>query len=433
MPSPLKVFLIFLMLLLLGSSIAYLYDNLGCFDGTENRACSINQPLFCRHGVLSEKASLCGCPKGYEIRGESCTEILFCSDGTPKNKCSENKPLYCEKGELIEKASICGCKNEYEVSGEVCKRKPHCIDNTPYNECSKNKPLFCENGNLINKSTVCGCPENTIPNKENCVSRFNVGPDQRILEYTLRGKKSNIVYTVYHGLYEYLAEKPRTYYCNPTCPSRRNLTLRFLDEERQSRALSVLVSEIENITGDLDDRARIAVSLVQEIPYDSEALETGNLRNRYPYEVIYEMKGLCEEKSRLLAYLLRELGYGTALLNYETENHSAVGILCPKEYSQYSHGNQHYCFIEATTSSITTDNTGYYPGAGRLSTKPTIIEVSNGKTFNTVKEEYEDARKLIQLTKEAEKNQYRLYEPQYSEWINLTKKYNIKTTNETET
>jgi len=37
--------------------------------------------------------------------------------------------------------------------------------------------------------------------------------------------------------------------------------------------------------------------------------------------VLYEDKGVCGEKSLLLAYLLRELGYGVVLFEFKPENH----------------------------------------------------------------------------------------------------------------
>lgn len=46
--------------------------------------------------------------------------VQKCTDGTLYGQCSINKPKYCEKGNLIDKASLCGCPKGYEVAGKLC-------------------------------------------------------------------------------------------------------------------------------------------------------------------------------------------------------------------------------------------------------------------------------------------------------------------------
>ena len=46
--------------------------------------------------------------------------VQKCTDGTPYGKCSLNKPKYCENGTLSNKASLCGCPEGYEIFGELC-------------------------------------------------------------------------------------------------------------------------------------------------------------------------------------------------------------------------------------------------------------------------------------------------------------------------
>lgn len=97
----------------------------------------------------------------------------------------------------------------------------------------------------------------------------------------------------------------------------------------QKNSLNELVRQIKLLTANKDDQARIAISLVQNIPYDYSKLGTVSTNVRYPYEVLYENTGICEEKSLLLTYLLRELGYGIVLFEFKQENHMAVGIKSP--------------------------------------------------------------------------------------------------------
>ena len=73
----------------------------------------------------------------------------------------------------------------------------------------------------------------------------------------------------------------------------------------------IILSEIgykgqEKLSKSKDEQLRIAVSLVQNIPYDWDNYYTGEL-GKYPYEVLYQNKGVCGEKSQLIIFLLREV------------------------------------------------------------------------------------------------------------------------------
>lgn len=98
-----------------------------------------------------------------------------------------------------------------------------------------------------------------------------------------------------------------------------------------------------------DQIVELTLAFVQSIPYDdarAKVILSGNGNANYPYETLYTDTGVCSDKSFLLVELLKQMGYGTALLVYENENHMAVGIQCPKDYSSYDSG---YCYAETTS------------------------------------------------------------------------------------
>jgi len=75
----------------------------------------------------------------------------------------------------------------------------------------------------------------------------------------------------------------------------------------------------------------------------------------------------------------------------------AVALKCPMEYAQYRYNNTGYCFLETTRVSILTDNTGEYSSdGGKLESKPSFLNVSDGMAF-PAGEEYADARDWITL------------------------------------
>lgn len=398
-----------------------------CPDGTMLNKCSATLPMYCMNGELVEKASLCGCPDDYAVNGSRCLRVQRCEDGTLYGKCSDKIPYFCSKGKLIPKASLCGCPANYAINEENCEKIKKCRDGTIYANCSENKPLYCKDGLLINDSQTCGCPEGYITLDDGCVSPYGGNPSERIFPYTLNAKTSALKIAVHEALKEYLAKLPRVYYCDPKCPTPQQLEMRYLEDDKQKPELLMLVEKIKGLSGDPADQARIAISLVQNIPYDTDSAEAGNLTNRYPYEVLFDQTGVCGEKSRLLAFILREIGYGVYLLDYEKEDHMAVALKCAAEYAQYTYNGTGYCFVETTRVSIVTDNTGEYSlDGGRLETVPNLLIVSDGLDF-PAKEEYLDAQDWIALNERAASSGGTLEQAEYARWKELKEKYGIPT------
>lgn len=179
-----------------------------------------------------------------------------------------------------------------------------------------------------------------------------------------------------------------------------------------------MTDEIRNESGNSDDQARIAISLVQHIPYKEESL------HRYPYEVLYEGSGVCQEKSILLVALLRELGFKSSVMYFIPENHMAVGISCPESYAFKVSG---YCLVQATNAMIVTDDTPFL-GSEKDWSIPEIIQTSDGRSFDSAKSEYSDARTWIQLqtaSKAARENGTILSRADNLRWYQLQKKYDL--------
>jgi hypothetical protein len=365
------------------------------------------------------------CAEGNRIFNGQCVLIVSCDDGSLEPECSANRPYICENGKLIPKATTCGCPYDYRVKGNDCELILRCSDRTVYGDCSTDKPLYCLNGSLIKKASSCGCPLNEVVQGDDCVSKYETAPKEQTFSYVVKGDSNNIKFTVYAGLKDYLAGLPRYFYCDPACPSDRELELRFLDQNEQKKYLINLVEIIKSQTSNSDEQARIAVSLVQKIPYDWEGFRTNDLNDRYPYEVLYDNKGVCGEKARLLAFILRDLGFGIVLFNYETESHMAVGIRCP---SQYSYENSSYCFIEAAAPSIITDAERDYVGVGKLSSTPSMISINDGKSFDSVSEEYNDVQEWNRINKLSESSGGTLDSYNYYKWQTLVNKYGIELT-----
>ena len=252
--------------------------------------------------------------------------------------------------------------------------------------------------------------------------------------YVLRGKYDSIYFSLHYGVYNRISSEPTLYKCsryagdNSTCTIEEDQQyyLKYLDDPYQKKDLDDLVNSIKDKTSIQDDQARIAISLVQNIPYDdakfSERNAGGNGETSYPYEVLYDNKGVCEDKSLLLAYLLRGLGYDIVLFDFSSEKHMAVGIKSP---IQYSYINSGYAFIESTVPSIPTDSQGDYIGVGKLTSTPQIIRISDGSTFTSISGEYQDFVVFNQLENEAKNQDGMLPQEQYYESHAIAEKYGI--------
>jgi len=180
--------------------------------------------------------------------------------------------------------------------------------------------------------------------------------------------------------------------------NRENLPITgYLNDFNQSNFLKEIFYHIwEHYSG--DDQARVAINLVQNIPYDEKKrdidLKYDKFVNiRYPYEVIFDNKGICSEKSLLLALLLKGLEYNVALFRIELSNlehHMAVGIKVPKEFDYMGTG---YAFIETTSVVIPTDECPVKD----IKRIFNVISVAEGRSFASIFKEFNDVRKIKEL------------------------------------
>jgi hypothetical protein len=275
-----------------------------------------------------------------------------------------------------------------------------CGDGTIYNSCSDVNPYFCLEGKLIDYALVCGCPEGFTKINDSCISFYQTNPREISLNYVLRGESYSINFTVYDGFENYISEIPRSIrYSGGDKSSRADFKLKSINEEEQRKFLLPLVIAIENITSNKEDQARIAISVVQNIPFGASTRTAtyGSYvvnYSRYPYDVLYDMQGICGEKTDLLAFLLREIGYGTSFFYYPLYSHEALGIKCPMKESLTGSG---YCFIETTGPSILTDNKISYVGLGKIYENPEIYPLSDGNSLSKNMYEYSDSEKLIRI------------------------------------
>jgi len=247
----------------------------------------------------------------------------------------------------------------------------------------------------------------------------------RRLSFISVGLENTISLPVYKDVKDHFSLK------NPVgCSNLAEYYLDYLSSSTQRHYLNKLIEAIWQHAKNLDEQARIAINLVQRIPYDIdkprfEMKYDPYTRIRYPYEVIADNKGICCEKSLLLAFLLRESGFGVALFIFEDESHMAVGIKCPKEFTYHDTG---YAFIETTAPTIATDIELYYPEINKLGvfwkqlkSSPRIVPLCDGSSFDSIYQEFFDAKEWNELNEK-----YRFDEGYYDKRrVRLIQKYGL--------
>jgi hypothetical protein len=198
--------------------------------------------------------------------------------------------------------------------------------------------------------------------------------------------ESDYIYTVtYTEINDYFKEKEHYYYLDP-----QELYDKLLYNEIQDTYMSDLISRIKTTYGSDENRAKMIISMVQKMPYDTTNYERDRYDWHYPYETVHIGGGVCSDKSILMAYLLFKLDFDVVIFEFDDERHSAVGIRCDPEYDYMDTG---YAYVETTRPSIVTrilpleDNI-------IIHTYPRIADAGSGYKKLNVKEYYDDSQKL---------------------------------------
>jgi hypothetical protein len=96
-----------------------------------------------------------------------------------------------------------------------------------------------------------------------------------------------------------------------------------------------------------------------------------------------ERTGVCEEKSRLICLLLMHEGYAVADLQFDAENHAAVGV----RGRGPTYGNSGWVFIESTGVSYVSEIPEEFDGGTKLTSEPSVIPIGNGsKSYDSANE-----------------------------------------------
>jgi len=156
---------------------------------------------------------------------------------------------------------------------------------------------------------------------------------------------------------------------------------KFVYVNQGDKTIKNLVASIKKVASanklNEDQTLELAACFVQNIPYDDSKANIvladnsqGNTANseQYPYQTLYLNKGICTDKAYLGSAILKELGYGTALMIFPADKHMALSISVPLGYGSFNSG---YSILDVTII-------GFSPGV-----IPTKMN-NNGMPYNNI-------------------------------------------------
>jgi uncharacterized protein YaaR (DUF327 family) len=288
---------------------------------------------------------------------------------------------------------------------------------------------------VFNPSAFSGIQELVYQKKlASTVAPFPKTPHQVYFEWSYAGKLYNFTQTFYESTYQFFVNQEKSFYYLGELPLgwEENYYGIFIRSINGDDSIKELVNNLKSLAqkNNLkeEETLELAVAFVQAIPYDEATAakvlsENKEEKPHYPYEVLYQKKGICSDKSFLLWRIVRELGYSVALLEYDKANHMAVGIKCPQEYSTEKSG---LCFTETTSSGhkigivpyLSSENNQALSSSGfpgNLSEEkykkledPKIYQISQGKTYSRIAITIEQINQLQFTGNTLEKNKKEL-------------------------
>lgn len=161
-------------------------------------------------------------------------------------------------------------------------------------------------------------------------------PQKSIWNYDLN--LSTSIYNIYKSI-DRNKIAGYTYYVNDT-----------YDDEFLNELANVFKSTAEKNNMSDWDMVNLLVCFVQSFDYKPDFEATGyDEYPKFPLETLYDRGGDCEDTSILLVSLLRQLGYGVVMLEYD--DHMAVGIKGSNNLkgTYYEENGDRYFYIETTS------------------------------------------------------------------------------------
>jgi hypothetical protein len=209
--------------------------------------------------------------------------------------------------------------------------------------------------------------------------------------FRFQGRRQSVAFTVSRQDLDWSRGRQLTGILVPG-ESRRDFSSRLwrqaVADEHQSGLYDSLAGSLRRLRRELDlgrdEYAELIATYVQEMPYDTAAARQG-VSTRYPIVTAVDGKGVCADRSLLMAGLLQHEGYRVVLMDFQPESHMAVGL----KVDGGGYRGTGYAFVESTGLSLVGEvGKGYGPsGSVKLTSTPHVTSLgSSGSSYRAANE-----------------------------------------------
>jgi hypothetical protein len=258
-----------------------------CSDGTLYGQCSTSKPKYCENGNLIDKASICGCPSGYEVISDTCALIKTCNsdfdcqDTSIEFKCENNQcvKIKCTTNqECWDISNSLICENNFCV-GHSCTSIGDCFDLNPL---TKN---FCN-------ETTHRCSNKIVP----CVSGDNFCP-LNCNDWELDNDCGGVP-----KIWDMIASNDPEDYLGDIV-----YTIKSSDWKHYQPMIDKVNELTQGLTDNYDKAKSIANWVKNSRPYLSGGVSVANQQGSV-IEIFNENSGVCLDSAILLTGMLRLAG-----------------------------------------------------------------------------------------------------------------------------
>lgn len=257
-------------------------------------------------------------------------------------------------------------------------------------------------------------------------------PKDITLTCNYHGKNLAVTETVYGSIDNYYRSEPKKTLSYFTDDNKA-----FVFSYPEDKTIDDLALKITNLgkANNLKDDQIVDLTgcLLQSIPYDTakankilspnfKSFPTSELIPRYPYETLYDFTGVCTDKSYLGALVLKNMGYETSLLVFDTEKHLSLGVKVPAGFESFTNTNDGILELtgtgflvgdipelssaeglaQNTFEKISTDQKNEDSNRVKLSTPSKVIPISTGRTYTRIVDRTELRNQITELYKQIE-------------------------------
>lgn len=204
-------------------------------------------------------------------------------------------------------------------------------------------------------------------------------------DFQLGESRLNLSLDLPMALRNEFANAPRSYSYTGTLPAgwKKSYFEMFLGHKADRPTVESILAELRKLrpSPSQDTLLELATAFVQTaIVYDWQAAnQISGGKIHYPSETLLDRKGVCADKTILLAAILQAMGYRIAILTWERANHMALGVAVPAGQGNFGSG---YVMIETTAPTRIGTVPEKYAGGIRLDGKPEIVELGGSQQYN---------------------------------------------------